>query len=946
MKRIVVLLCLLSVLWPGTAQTFIRSLPTSTNLTSATKVPVDDATYGTRAVTLQNLLASTATNATLLAAITNVVEDTATSLLANKLDTTNGTAVNLIVDGAKPTLYVTNVAAMRALSGLTSGQLVQTAGRTIPGYGGATFLWTAGLTTTTNLGTVFDLAPGGTGRFTLAHGDPGDIRLWGAIGDNSTDSAANIQAALDSVGTLSVPAGTYRIASKISVPSNTRIYGAGAGSVIRAASSSISALEISGKSNILIQGLSFLGASNNSASSGATGNAIYIAGASSGVRLTDIRASYFNTGVYVAGSSRTVRIDGQSEFYGCAQAAVNTSESSDVIVDGAAIDMSRIGVGDGLSGRVGVWFQVGTTHSKVSRSLIGGSRNEGINIKGVGCAAFANTVTNCDNGIILETDASDDGYSDNGAYNTVGPDNYISDIKGYAVWAGNVIGVNNSCVHDALIHGNIVRNSNIGIAAGSAPFATTNEIPHRISILNNDVTGCTNGNITITAAFANVVGNVASNTPDVNISLYYCNNSTVSHNTVANSQKHGIALAGGGTGNTVAWNTIKDASMAGSAGYESLTLQNQTNTTAGWNRFLGTMARYHLDDRSGSVATWNVGNLYLANAATANYRMQSTGARLEFNSDEVHVDTANDRVGINGDPGTTGSGVGVQFDIWGQNIRAGSTTSNLRTDDATKNYKLWAVPYDTTPATDWLVLAAYSTLTGHALEIGGGSSGGYAATRVSLYGAASVGTTTGTEIVRATTAGVVVEPSGYTAKSSYSALEVNSTTKLFYPPRMTDAQMSGVGSLSAITPGGLAYNTDTGKLFWMGSSSNYVVGVGTSRSPGLTSTRVPFVGANGTLEDDADMTFTTDTLTVTKIQPTTIELGNVGDTTLTRSAAGVISVEGNTIITSATIRSGTGTPEGAVTAPVGTLFLRTDGGAGTTLYVKESGTGNTGWAAK
>lgn len=45
-------------------------------------------------------------------------------------------------------------------------------------------------------------------------------------------------------------------------------------------------------------------------------------------------------------------------------------------------------------------------------------------------------------------------------------------------------------------------------------------------------------------------------------------------------------------------------------------------------------------------------------------------------------------------------------------------------------------------------------------------------------------------------------------------------------------------------------------------------------------------------------------------------------------------------------RSGSGTPEGSVTAPVGSLFTRTDGGAGTTLYVKESGTGNTGWVAK
>lgn len=44
--------------------------------------------------------------------------------------------------------------------------------------------------------------------------------------------------------------------------------------------------------------------------------------------------------------------------------------------------------------------------------------------------------------------------------------------------------------------------------------------------------------------------------------------------------------------------------------------------------------------------------------------------------------------------------------------------------------------------------------------------------------------------------------------------------------------------------------------------------------------------------------------------------------------------------------SGSGTPEGAVTAVVGSLYTRTDGGANTTLYVKESGSGNTGWVAK
>ena len=43
---------------------------------------------------------------------------------------------------------------------------------------------------------------------------------------------------------------------------------------------------------------------------------------------------------------------------------------------------------------------------------------------------------------------------------------------------------------------------------------------------------------------------------------------------------------------------------------------------------------------------------------------------------------------------------------------------------------------------------------------------------------------------------------------------------------------------------------------------------------------------------------------------------------------------------------GAGSPNTVVSAPVGSLYTRTDGGANTTLYVKESGTGNTGWVAK
>lgn len=44
--------------------------------------------------------------------------------------------------------------------------------------------------------------------------------------------------------------------------------------------------------------------------------------------------------------------------------------------------------------------------------------------------------------------------------------------------------------------------------------------------------------------------------------------------------------------------------------------------------------------------------------------------------------------------------------------------------------------------------------------------------------------------------------------------------------------------------------------------------------------------------------------------------------------------------------SGSGSPESAVSAPVGSFYSRTDGGANTSFYVKESGSGNTGWVAK
>ena len=46
------------------------------------------------------------------------------------------------------------------------------------------------------------------------------------------------------------------------------------------------------------------------------------------------------------------------------------------------------------------------------------------------------------------------------------------------------------------------------------------------------------------------------------------------------------------------------------------------------------------------------------------------------------------------------------------------------------------------------------------------------------------------------------------------------------------------------------------------------------------------------------------------------------------------------------VAQGTGSPEGVLTAGIGALYVNLTGGTSTTLYVKTSGTGNTGWTAK
>ncbi len=80
----------------------------------------------------------------------------------------------------------------------------------------------------------------------------------------------------------------------------------------------------------------------------------------------------------------------------------------------------------------------------------------------------------------------------------------------------------------------------------------------------------------------------------------------------------------------------------------------------------------------------------------------------------------------------------------------------------------------------------------------------------------------------------------------------------------------------------------------------------------------------------------------------TYGLGNRTAAALSKTSSGYVPVfaTDGTVLEGPRIFTGTGSPETVITAPVGSLYTRTNGGANTTLYVKESGTGNTGWIAK
>lgn len=128
------------------------------------------------------------------------------------------------------------------------------------------------------------------------------------------------------------------------------------------------------------------------------------------------------------------------------------------------------------------------------------------------------------------------------------------------------------------------------------------------------------------------------------------------------------------------------------------------------------------------------------------------------------------------------------------------------------------------------------------------------------------------------------------------------------------------------------------------------VGIGNS-SPTETLDVTGNIKSSGTVSADTVSATTYIGLPTTSVLPITLDTVNtrVGINTVspgyTLDVNGECNIGGNLTVNDTLIKASMGDPEGMETASVGSLFMRKDGSAGTTLYTKESGTGNTGWVA-
>mgnify|MGYP003652807417 FL=1 len=121
-----------------------------------------------------------------------------------------------------------SLASVRLISGITAyeGEVINLSGHTTEGDGGGgDFYWDASSTATDNNGTIVKLADTTTGRFIRVDQTRISVKMFGAVGNGSTDDTTKINVALDSGRDILFPIGTYLITDALTPGNSQKIYG-------------------------------------------------------------------------------------------------------------------------------------------------------------------------------------------------------------------------------------------------------------------------------------------------------------------------------------------------------------------------------------------------------------------------------------------------------------------------------------------------------------------------------------------------------------------------------------------------------------------------------------------------------------------------------------------------------------------------------------------------
>ena len=908
---------------------------------------------------------------------------------------------NLTAQGAPVSLVVSNVAQMRGLTAIQDGQKVSTLGRTVVGYGGGDFVWNASSTASTNLGTIFNLTSGGVGRFQYVGTTPGDIRIWGALPDGviagGTNVDVNIQAAINYLSAstfggskkqqITIPSGYWRLANTLTITNTIAIAGEAIeknsvnvddynlnGSVLKSYITGGNAvIRVVGENvggNTYIQGVELKDFGIDG--SGSEGPGIWLDCTSN---LSDVYLSRLI--VRNVGGSAYKGGDGTQS--GSPRYGYSTFEELTAIYPGLdgfefycesldTVNMRWCGLYVNGAGRHSFNFwNMGSFYAErwIENNSGQIQSGNGFNLVNIKNAVF--------NNFYVEGDGRN--QQSGGSYtpltSSVGMKlqgvSQSTFIGGVAISPSGSIGsLTNSGVVELVTStstngfgsrestGNrFINQTIVGYAETiSAPSASASGSSGSLStgIYRYRVSGVYSGFETpITSSTETIVSVTASNT--VSLTSIPVITTPLGTN-VATARKIWRTVANGNTfkllttiSNNIATtysDTTSDASLGADADFPWLILFDSNSSM---NQFDGcNFATFPLVKDNGSRNTFF--NNFISTIPPSSKPNAGSGS---WNN-------------------TFSSGQLGQRHFFGADS-SGAYTGYALTAGNPKRASIVIPSYSSSrfSQNQSTLIDGQSTSSANTINVGGGNSNDYAATEVGLYAASNSTTTTGTKQVTITSSGTAFETAvDFNAASTvdvaftYSAAPIlnnnvflrskdsGGTTRDLIGKSSGDIVVIGSGSGSErinITAG-------TGGLFLgtPGVTSSIYVPRSNFASSGNTTRDSQIFGYvasywNGSSEVQVDATTR---LSMDSTSPAYSLYWNLGgNDRLQLKNDGTLNVATGPIqLVTVTIASGSGTPEGAVTAPVGSLYLRTNGGAGTTLYIKESGTGNTGWVGK